>query len=247
MSIIEVSGISFSYSNDIVLDDISFSIEKGDYVGIIGPNGSGKTTLLKLLLGLLKPQTGNIQVLGTSVGKLKKKYEVGYVPQRVSQQNMSFPATVYEVVESGVVPSLNVFERISSDNRKYINEVMKLSGIETYKDRRINDLSGGQRQRVYIARALSSKPKILILDEPFSGIDLEAQENFYGFLKMLNEQKGLTIIFVSHDVDVISKEVKHILCINKRLTCLVSTKSLNEKDMIEKLYGYKFTHIHQEK
>lgn len=241
---IEAKDVSFTYNNNVVLDSVSFTIERGDYVGIIGPNGGGKTTLLKILVGLLEPQSGEVKIDGVPVAESKNKSHIGYVSQRIAQESVSFPATVYEVVESGRVGKKGLFGRLGNEDMENINQALKIARIENLKDKLMGQLSGGQRQRVHVARALASQPEILILDEPFAGIDITAQEDFYKFLKDLNETQHLTIIFVSHDINVITEEVKSVLCLNRGLLCLDSPSVLHEPHVVKNLYGKRITHIH---
>lgn len=244
---IEVKNVSFRYNTHTVLDRVSFTIKTGQYVGIIGPNGGGKTTLLKILLGLLKPSSGQVKILGQAVGQLDKRFEIGYVPQRIAQEHMNFPATVLEVVESGRIGRQKLWPKLTEHDQAAIKKALAIANITQFHQRLIGDLSGGERQKVYVARALSSEPKLLLLDEPFVGIDLAAQEEFYQFLKMLNEKHGLTILFVSHDVDIISQEVQEILCLNRRLVCAGSPDAILEGRLIENLYGKRITHIHHDR
>ncbi len=242
--IIEAKDVSFAYNGNTVLERVSFNIEQGDYVGIVGPNGGGKTTLLKILVGLLEAQSGSVKISGTPIGQFQNKFQIGYVPQRSGQENIAFPATVYEVVESGLTPKARWFGRTTNQDRQAIDKALAIARIEELKDKLIGNLSGGQRQRVYVARALATEPKILILDEPFVGIDVAAQKDFYAFLKQLNQEQNLTIVFVSHDIDMITEEVKSILCLNRGLFFLDRPELLHEGNIIENLYGKKITHIH---
>jgi zinc transport system ATP-binding protein len=242
--LIEVKDISFAYNGNTVLEHVSFNVEQGDYVGIVGPNGGGKTTLLKLLVGLIPPQTGSIKIAGVPIEQFQNKFQIGYVPQRSGQENVTFPATVYEVVESGVTAKTGWFNRPTDQDKQAVKKALAIAQIEELKDKLIGQLSGGQRQRVYVARALAAEPKILILDEPFVGIDVAAQKNFYAFLKQLNQEQNLTIVFVSHDIDMITEEVKSILCLNRGLFCLDKPELLHEGNTLENLYGKKITHIH---
>ena len=244
--LIEVKDVSFSYGNNVVLDHVSFAIEKGDYVGIIGPNGAGKTTLLKILVGLLVPQSGSVTIAGVPSSVFKSKFEIGYVPQRIAQDSLSFPATVNEIVESGRMPRKGIFESMTNTDRIAVRKALEIAKITNLQNMLMSDLSGGQRQRVYVARALASEPHMLILDEPFVGVDISTQKDFYAFLKELNEQQGLTIIFVSHDIDVVTQEAKSILCLNRGLLCFGSPQLLKEQDFIENLYGKQITHIHRD-
>lgn len=241
--IIEVKDISFAYGSNAVLEHISFFVERGDYVGIVGPNGGGKTALLKIIVGLLSPSSGSVSIDGVPISSFRKKFEIGYVPQRIASDSASFPATVYEVVESGRIPKLGIFERLSLKDREAVKKALAVARITDLQNKLMTDLSGGQRQRVYVARALASESQVLILDEPFVGVDIAAQKEFYSFLKELNTA-GLTILFVSHDIDVITEEAKSILCLNRGLLCFGSSDVLAEKDIIESLYGKRITHIH---
>jgi zinc transport system ATP-binding protein len=236
--LIEVKNLSFAYNGNVVLDHVSFKVDKGDYVGIIGPNGGGKTTLLKILIGLLKPDSGSVTIANT---------DIGYVPQRIAQDSASFPATVWEIVESGRIARKALFESMNDTDRKAIKRAMDIAKIADLKNKQMSSLSGGQRQRVYVARALASEPQILILDEPFVGVDIATETDFYQFLKELNEREGLTIIFVSHDIDVVTEEAKSVLCLNKSVLSFGPADELQEQTAIETLYGKRITHIHHAK
>lgn len=244
MQIIEVKNLSYSIKTNVILDNISFNIDAGDYVGLVGPNGGGKTTLLKILVGLIKPNSGEIKILGKDMREFKNNSVIGYVPQRVIQEGGNFPVTVYEIVESGLLNNKSFFQKISETDKELVSHALKIAGIEHLSNTLIANLSGGQKQRVFVARAIVGNPKLLILDEPFTGVDINAQRDFYEFLKKLNLELNLTILFVSHDIDVISDEAKSIICLNKNLFCLDSPTKLHESNMIEQIYGKKITHIH---
>ena len=175
---IEVSGVHFKYGDITVLENISFTVKKGEYVGIIGPNGGGKTTLLKVILGLLKPSKGTIKIHGQKVDELRDRSFIGYVPQRASQSNTDFPATVEEIVASGRTPRTGFLNHFTAHDREKIDEAMKIADVTGFKDKLIGELSGGQRQRVYIARALAGDPEILFLDEPTVAIDVTQSNKF---------------------------------------------------------------------
>ncbi len=245
MALIEVQRLNFSYDTHPVLEEVSFLIEAGDYVGIVGPNGGGKTTLLKLLVGLLTPTSGSVVVAGSAPTHRAGRASIGYVPQRVSQDQTAFPATVYELVESGRTVRCGLFGRLGKEDRHAIVRAMEVAGIRDLEHRLLSDLSGGQRQRVYVARALASEPALLILDEPFVGVDVKAQQEFYTFLHRLNTEQGLTILVVSHDIDAIAAEVKSILCLNRGLLCSGAPSLLHEPQVIDTVYGKKIMHIHR--
>ncbi|MBI4359624.1 MAG: metal ABC transporter ATP-binding protein [Candidatus Jacksonbacteria bacterium] len=240
---IEVENVSFSYTDHTVLQNISFTVKSGEYLGIIGPNGGGKTTLVKLLLGLLKPDTGTIKLFGHDIAQFKEKALIGYVPQRSSQTISSFPATVFEVVKSGRTARIGVLKRFGKDDLAAVQKAISTADIAKYKTNLIGELSGGELQRVFIARSLAGEPKILILDEPSAGIDIAAQEKFYTFIENLNKDLGITIIFISHDIDVVAHEVKCLLCLNKNLVCHGAPREFLKDEYLEKLYGSKVKFI----
>lgn len=240
---ISFKNVNFSYGDMLVLDDISFSIERGDYVGILGPNGSGKTTLLKMVLGLLHPDSGEIKVFNQDVRTFKQHSWIGYVPQRITTGDWRFPATVNEVVESGRTALIGPLRRFKKSDANACKKAMDIAGVAHLGKRLIGELSGGQRQRVFIARALAAEPQLLILDEPTVGVDIGAQEDFYAFIKELNNVHDITILFVSHDIDVAVHEAKTILCLNKALVCHVASHDFISKDYLEKLYGKKGKYI----
>ena len=242
--IIKVNDLTFSYDGVPVLEEVTFSVNAGDYVGIIGPNGGGKTTLLKILLGLLTPKMGTVIIDGFAAGTKESKLEIGYVPQKIAQDTASFPATVYEIVESGRVARTGILGRFSDLDKKAIIDSIKTAGVEHLTDRLINTLSGGERQRTYVARALANKPRILILDEPFVGVDAAKQKEFYLFLKKLNTEQGLTILFVSHDVDVVMAETKSLLCLNLGVLCYDKPEHVQKEQAFKNLYDKKVTHLH---
>lgn len=235
--LIKLDNVSFSYGNNPVLKDVSFSIKKGEYLGVIGPNGGGKTTLLKVILGLLNPDAGTVKLFDVDHHNFKERFRIGYVPQRATQADQGFPATVFEVVKSGRVARRGFLSRFSKDDLHIVERSMKLAGVERYRDRLIGTLSGGERQRVFIARALAGEPDVLILDEPTVGVDVGAQKTFYDFLASLNRDEHMTIVFVSHDIDVVARETKTILCVNHNLVCHGVAGDLLNEAMVKDLYG----------
>ena len=210
-TIVEISNLCYTHGGKDILHDINLTVYTGDFVSIIGPNGGGKTTLLKLILGLWKPTRGEIRIKDRSPHA--SNASIGYVPQHVNH-NLSFPATALDVVMMGAYkPSHRVvFGRPKKDRVRAFDILEKL-GISDCADSKIRALSGGQRQRVLIARALISKPELLVLDEPTASIDTKGQTEFYELLKALN--KELTILMVSHDLLVVSNYAKSMVCLNK--------------------------------
>jgi zinc transport system ATP-binding protein len=240
---IKLDNMSFEYDKGVpALEGLSFAVHKGEYLGIIGPNGGGKTTLIKIILGLLHPTTGSVQLFGKDRHDFKEKYRIGYVPQRVTQTDKNFPATVFEVVRSGRIARLGLFKRFKKADLDAVEHAMERAGIARYRNTLIGNLSGGERQRVFIARALASGPDVLILDEPTVGVDIGAQKTFYEFLASLNRDQHLTIIFISHDIDVVTRETKTVLCLNRNLICHGLPDQLTNENLLNQLYGEHLRH-----
>jgi zinc transport system ATP-binding protein len=243
--VIELENVTFSYNKEPALEGITLSINRGDYDGIIGPNGGGKTTLLMVILGLLKPNKGKIKLFGQPILDFKEWPKIGYLPQKITHTNIRFPITVQETVNQGRIAKTGFFRKFSENDKKIINHVLKISDVLHLKDRLISDLSGGERQRTFIARALASEPEVLILDEPATGIDITSQSWFYSFLKELNSNQGITILFVSHEIGILRHEATRLICINRHLICDGASNRIFEenKDLIKNLYGGNINHI----
>lgn len=216
-NIIELSGVTFAYDGQKVLDDVTFNVHVGDYMGIIGPNGGGKTTLLKIILHLLQPQAGSVRLFGKDIGEFKDWSKIGYVPQKATNFDVNFPATAEDAVAMGRYGKKGLFRQLGAADRKIIHEAMAQVGIGDLCKKMIGDLSGGQQQRVFIARALASEPEMIILDEPTVGVDEETQEKFYALLKKLNQEMDLTLIIVSHDMDRVRSETSDVVFIDHHL------------------------------
>jgi zinc transport system ATP-binding protein len=209
-NIIEIKNMSFSYFKDYpVLKDISLNIHYGDYLGIIGPNGGGKSTLIKLILGLLKPDAGTIKVFANSVG---------YVAQKTNDIDSRFPVTVYDVVSMGRFPQKGLFKSLNKTDREIIDKALAQVKMANFKNRLIGNLSGGQEQKVYIARALAQESQIIFLDEPTSGVDEASRHDFYQLLKKLNQDLGITLVLISHDIDMITREVTEVAIVDGGIT-----------------------------
>jgi len=243
--LIKVRDLSYQVGGNLLLDNLNFEITRGEYVGILGPNGGGKTTLLKLLLGLQKPTHGVVELYGVPVHKFKQKYKIGYVPQRLTAGTPNLPATVEEVITSGLTAKLGPFKSPKAEDKKAIAEAVEICGIGYLLDHSIIGLSGGERQRVFIARSLAARPEILLLDEPVTGVDIAAQERFYQFIAQLNQELKLTLLFVSHDLGVIAGQVSTLLCLNKTLICHGAPEASLDSTLLNQLYGESTpTHLH---
>ncbi len=223
-NIIEVKDVSFSYGDHKILESINLNIHKGDYVGLIGPNGGGKTTLVKLILGLLKPDKGEIKMFDVPLEKFKDWNKIGYVAQKVTNFDPNFPITASEVVSLG---------KNSKEEKENVDWALDVVEMKNFSNRLIGQMSGGQQQRIFIARALAQKPQIMFLDEPTSGVDANSQKEFYKFIEKLNHELDITLILVSHDMEVVEKEVTEIAYVNQKLTYYN-----NPKDFIKHTHGH---------
>ena len=207
--LIEINSLTVGYENKPnVLNDVSLTIFEDDFLGVIGPNGGGKTTLLKTILGLIKPQSGSVNFYdkGIKVPSLN----IGYLPQ-INQVDKKFPISVSEVILSGITPDKKFFRRYSSEERKRVEHVSHQLGITSILNRAIGELSGGQLQRVLLGRAIIDNPKLIILDEPSTGVDEKSQNEIYPLLQDLNINHGKTIISVEHNTRTALKYSTHIL------------------------------------
>jgi zinc transport system ATP-binding protein len=208
MALVSVQSVSYNYNSESVLENVSFDVEEGDFLGIIGPNGAGKTTLFHCMLGLLNSYSGKIIILNQDIKKYKKIFrKIGYIPQKKSI-DQKFPLTVNELV------SLSLPRNTS---KNIVLEILKQVGLYKLKNKTIGQLSGGQQQRVLIAKALVNNPIILMLDEPTNELDHKSQNDFYSLIKELNEKNKITIIWSSHDMDAVNKYANKVSCINKRM------------------------------
>lgn len=207
-TVIEVQNVDFSYADINVLNKVSFSVEAGEFIGIIGPNGGGKTTLLKLLMGILHPDAGQIRIYGNPPAQCRSK--IAYVPQGL-RFDRQFPISVMELVLSGRLSRLPWYGVYSSDDKKAALDALDRVGMLPFKHHAFGTLSGGQSQRALIARALVSEPQILLLDEPTASVDAQAESLIYSILKQL--QKKMTILMVTHDLRAAIDIVGRVLCV----------------------------------
>ncbi|MCD6173032.1 MAG: metal ABC transporter ATP-binding protein [Sulfurimonas sp.] len=245
--IFDVKNLSFIVRGQNILSDISLEIFNAEYIAIIGPNGGGKTTLIRMLLGLEKPTTGEIKLFGKKLSDFKEWHKIGFVPQRASLVDQNFPATALDIVKMGRVSKRGIFSKETQEDKDAVKDAMFKMGILDLKDKMVGTLSGGQRQRVMIARALASKPEILILDEPNTGVDMVSQKNFYTLLSKLNKEEKITIVFITHDIGVIADDIGRLFTINqKAIICNDPKKAMSCEDM-SKLYGIDAHLIHNHK
>ncbi len=245
--IFDVKNLSFNIKDVKILSNISFEIFNAQYIAIIGPNGGGKTTLIRLLLGLEQPTFGEIRIFGKKIKDFRDWYKIGYVPQRASHVDANFPATVLDVVSMGLISQKGFFSKTTEEDKKAIYSAMQKMDIADLENKMIGTLSGGQRQRVMCARALASKPEILILDEPNTGVDAISQNRFYTLLKKLNKEQKITIVFITHDVGVIADDIARLFSVNQKLTTCNNPKQALSCQEMSELYGIDAHLIHNHK
>ncbi len=213
---INISDVTFSYGGDAVLHDLSMTVAAGEFVAVVGPNGAGKSTLLKLVAGLLRPDRGRVTIAGRTADEARAAGDIGYIPQNYARNVAGFPATVAEIVALGLVSGRK--KNLSADAARHIvDHMMAMVDIQDLRDRRVEELSGGQQQRVMVALALAGNPRLLLLDEPTSGVDFDTSTKIYGLLGQLNRNLGITVVTVSHDIDKVTRWANRVACINKGL------------------------------
>jgi zinc transport system ATP-binding protein len=232
MNVLDVENVSVTHNGALAINDITFSVQEGDLLGVVGPNGAGKTTLFRAILGL-QGYKGRIKLFGYEgheYGSLLPM--VGYVPQKVNFEP-NFPATVADIVSLGTLPAKKlrkgarliqscgccwnrIFGESTRDSEK-VEKVLEIVGLESLRHRRISELSGGEQQRTFIAKALVKEPVLMILDEPVTGVDMEVQNRFYSVIRKINKENKVTIVWASHDLTAISDHATKVACMNRDL------------------------------
>ena len=236
---LEVKDLSFSYPDKSILHRLSFDVDAGDFMCIVGTNGTGKSTLLKLILNQLSPLEGEIKLLGTNSEKYKDFASIAYVSQKATNINRDFPATVEEVVSLGLYSKKGLFKRNTKEDKKLIDSALERVGMLDYKHRQIGYLSGGQQQRVFIAKALISNPRIIFLDEPTTGIDIRAVDSICCLLGDLNKNSGITIVMVTHDISSIIYHSNKILVLSEDGSGEVMTsEEFNSQSMLAHVHHH---------
>ncbi len=235
-SVLDIEQLSFGYAQNLIFANVGFTVRAGDFVGIIGANGTGKSTLLKLILGLLTPAGGTIHLLGEDVGEFHHWPAVGYVPQGQTWTGQYFPATAFEVVQAGLCTQLGLLRFPGKKQREQVREALALVGAEHLANRLISQMSGGQQQRVMLARVLVTRPKLMLLDEPTTGIDARSVISLFELLKKLNQDTGLTLVMVTHDLDRAAPFLNRVLCLDNG-----SLIELNQDQLTDEL-GHRHKH-----
>ena len=238
--ILEVKGLDVNRGSEKVIEKANFSINLGDYVGIVGPNGGGKTTLLGAILNFLPISNGSIRLFGEDVGKFSSWSRIAYISQQATNFESQFPLTVRELVSLGCIRKNNIGRRLNHEDWASVDQSINFMGLGDVANRRIGQLSGGQKQRVFVAKALARKPDLIFLDEPIVGVDSEAQEKFYKKLSDLNVERQTTIMLVTHDLTSVFCRMSKVLCVNKKVEVAQVTADLDASMLLKRAYGDHF-------
>jgi ABC-type Mn2+/Zn2+ transport system ATPase subunit len=230
---VEIKDLSVFYRDTLALDNVSLTINTGKITGIIGPNGSGKSTLLKGILGIIPIKKGEIKFFGNSLEKYRSK--IAYVPQRESI-DWDFPITVEEVVAMGRIRPKKWWARTTLADKEIVKETLKKVQLSEFSNRQIGQLSGGQQQRVFLARALAQEAELIVMDEPFVGIDMASQESILSIVQKLRDS-GKTVIIVHHDLSVVAQYFDDVVLLNKKLIANGPIDEILKSENIEKAYG----------
>ncbi len=215
--VLELRDVCVNLGRERVLSDVSLLVREGEFVGLAGPNGGGKSTLLRAILGLVPTSCGSIQLFGVPAHEFRDRRRIGYVAQNAAHVETAFPASAEEIVRLGRVAPRGLLRRLNGEDKRLALEAMREVGVEKLARRQIGAMSGGQRQRVLLARALASRPDLLVLDEPITGIDPQARDDFTHLLVRLNREKGLTTLLVSHDTDILSHAATRLVVIDRKV------------------------------
>lgn len=243
MSVIRCKDIRVQYQQSLALDGISFTVEAGDYIGIVGPNGSGKTTLIKTILGLVECQSGTIDIMGQPASEFGTWQKIGYLPQVTTITNKAFPATVAEVVSTGLLGAKRFPRSLSRTDWQQVQAVLAMLDIGHLHQQQIGSLSGGQAQKVLLARAMVAHPAVLILDEPTAALDPSTREHFYETIARLNQEEGMTILLITHDSGTIGKYASKMLYIDHKLIFYGSFTDFCHSQDMSRYFGDSSQHL----
>ena len=236
--IIIFSKASIAYQNRMALEDVSIEIAEGELIGIIGPNGSGKTTMLKAILGQVSPVSGKVQIFDCSCEELRcyHRTRIGYLPQ-MKKVDPYFPLTVYEAVMMGRYASVGLLRRLKSSDHEIVRQALGDVGLNDFGKTPLGHLSGGQQQRVFIARALAQRPKVLLLDEPTTGVDAATQRSILDLIQKLRDRLRLTILLVTHDINMISPIANRLALLKTRLIAAGPSQAILRREILSQVYG----------
>ena len=238
--VLEVQNVDVIRSGALIIQDASFSINRGDYVGLVGPNGGGKTTLVLSLLNFLPRAKGSIKLFGTGIDNFSAWEKVAYISQNATSFDSKFPLTVRELVSLGRIKKGNVARRFAREDWAAVDDSISFMGLTEVAHKRIGQLSGGQKQRVFVAKALARNPEVIFLDEPVGGVDAATEERFYKKLSDLNTKRKTTILIVTHDLTSVFCRMSKVLCVNKQVESAQITESLDPNSLLKRAYGEHF-------
>lgn len=241
--IVSTTQLSCSYREGKVLEDITFTVNTGDYVGIVGPNGSGKSSLIKALLGLVSISSGSAELFGTPLSSFREWRKVGYLPQSLHMVNPVFPATVHETVGLGLLSLKRFPKRLNKFDHAKINETLDMLHISDLTNKLIGELSGGQLQRVLLARAMVNDPQLLVLDEPTAALDPETRDRFYAMIGAINRMRGVTVLLVTHDSGAIGEHASKMLYLDKKILFYGSFDEFCHSPEMSSLFGEHSQHL----
>ncbi len=231
--VLELKDVTVKFGAETILDNISFSVKKGERIAVVGPNGAGKSTLFKTITGTIRPGSGNIFVYGD---KPLAHICIGYVPQS-SMIDWNFPVTVYDVVMMGRTGRIGLFKRPSGQDKGVVFYALGIVKMAEFADRQIGMLSGGQRQRVFLARAIAQDAGLLLMDEPLAGLDAASQQDIYRIIEYLSEEKGVTILVSTHNLNAAGKNFPKIILLNKKVIVIGSGKEVMNKKYLLSTFG----------
>jgi len=236
--IIRFDHASFGFPGVVALRDITLTIHAGEFLGVIGPNGSGKTTLCRAVLGLMAPLEGHLHIFDCACDALRchHRAKIGYLPQK-GVVDRNFPVTVLETVMMGRYGALGLFRRPQQKDQHIAMEALMHVGMESHQNSALGQLSGGQQQRVFIARALAQQPKVLLLDEPTTGLDITTQHNVIELIERLHEDLGLTVLLITHDINLIRSRVDRLVLLKTRLFAAGPPAEVLKPDILGQVYG----------
>lgn len=236
--VIIFSKATLSFGVNLALEDISMEVQQGELIGVIGPNGSGKTTLLKAILGQITPSFGNVQIFDCACDKLRchHRARIGYLPQK-GLIDPHFPLTVYEAVMMGRYSVIGLFRWPGPSDHQIVRQALEDVGMSAHADMPLGHLSGGQQQRIFIARALAQQPEVLLLDEPTTGVDSPTQQSILDLIRRLHETHRLTILLVTHDINMISPIADRLVLLNTRLIAAGPPQTILTREILTQVYG----------
>ena len=242
--ILEAKNLRVVRNGVTVIENATFTINRGDYIGIVGPNGGGKTTLLSSLLGFLPYVQGSIHLFGVELNRFSSWQKIAYISQQATNFEDQFPLTVRELVSLGCIKNGKLGKRFTQKDWQVVEDNLEFMGLSDVAHRRIGKLSGGQKQRMFVAKALTHNPELILLDEPIVGVDSNAQEKFYKKLRDLNIERKITILIVTHDLTSVFCRMSKVMCINKTVELAEITKELDVTLMLKRAYGEHFHFVY---